>query len=117
MKNNMVSQESIVAMREQLRREAAEVAVRLSRSVMRASSVDLMACTEYQEEVRWEYALVDELLYIQNCRSTLERAIDCGYARLVWRWTSGQITTVSFRREHNQIKMRVQERPRESKSA
>ena len=113
MKKVMVSQESIFTMRERLQKQATELASRLSRSVTRAASVDLVACTEYREEVKREYELIDELLYIQNCRSTLERAIDRGYAKLVWRWTSGRVTTASFKREHNQIRMRMEETPRQ----
>ena len=42
--------------------------------------------------------MIDELLYIQHCRSALERCLDQGSARLRYRWEDGRVTVTSFRR-------------------
>ena len=52
-----------------------------------------------------ERELAEELLYVQSCRASLEKAIGGGMARLVWHWRSGAVTTVVFRRQNNQMRM------------
>ena len=96
---------SIPALRERLRRQATDLATQLSRSVGRAASADLLPCLEYRTEVCRERELAEELLYVQSCRASLEKAIGGGMARLVWHWRSGAVTTVVFRRQNNQMRM------------
>ena len=44
------------------------------------------------------YAVVDQLLYVQNCRSALERCIAGRGARLRYRWRDGRVTVTRFRK-------------------
>ena len=85
-------------LREQLRQNANSCAERLSRSVGRMTSFDALPCPEYGAEVDQERGIIDELLYIQHCRSALERCLDSGSARLHYRWVDGRVTTTSFQR-------------------
>lgn len=85
-------------LREQLRQEANSRAERLSRSVGRLTSFDELPCPEYEDEVTWERAIVDQLLYLQHCRLALERCLDQGGARLRYRWGDGRVTLTSFQR-------------------
>lgn len=85
-------------LREQLRQEASSRAERLSRSVGRLTSFDALPCPEYGAEVDQERTMIDELLYIQHCRSALERCLDQGSARLRYRWADGRVTVTSFQR-------------------
>lgn len=85
-------------LREQLRQEANSRAERLSRSVSRLTSFDALPCPEYGEEVLQERAIIDELLYLQHCRSALEHCLEQGSARLHYRWGDGRVTTTSFQR-------------------
>ena len=43
-------------------------------------------------------AVVDQLLYVQNCRSALERCIAGRDARLRYRWRDGRVTVTRFRK-------------------
>lgn len=104
------AQSSIFAMREQLRRSSAEIAQQLHRSVNRATSVDHLPCTEYSAEVLRQHALAEELLFVQHCRSALERAVDKGGSRLVWRWQDGCRTEVRFRRQNSCLTMQVRQK-------
>lgn len=97
MKKN-VQEYPIYAFREQLRQSSSLQAARLSRSVGRLTSCDARPCLEYREEVDAEYGLIDRLLYVQCCRSSLERCIDSGCARLTYRWRDGRVTVTKFRR-------------------
>lgn len=85
-------------LREQLRQRAVESSSKLSRSVGRLTSCDALPCLEYQGEVAREYAVVDQLLYVQNCRSALERCIAGKPARLRYRWQDGRVTVTRFRK-------------------
>ena len=85
-------------LREQLRQRAMDASRQLSRSVGRLTSCDALPCPEYQGEVDREYAVVDQLLYIQNCRSALERCIAGGTARLRYQWRDGRVTVTRFRK-------------------
>ena len=88
----------IQVLREKLRRQSNEQAARLSRSVDRLTSYDIQPCLEYRQEVTAEYAVIDRLLYAQHCRSSLERCIAAGSARLCYRWRDGRTTETFFRR-------------------
>ena len=88
----------IQVLREKLRRQSSEQAARLTRSVDRLTSYDIQPCPEYRQEVAAEYAVIDRLLYSQQCRSTLERCIASGSARLCYRWRYGRTTETRFRR-------------------
>lgn len=79
----------IHVIREDLRQCSARQAALLSRSVGRLTSYDARPCTEYRQEVTAQYAVVDRLLYLQQCRSTLEQCIASGAARLRYRWRDG----------------------------
>ena len=88
----------IRSIREDLRQRAARQAELLSRSVGRLTSYDVRPCMEYGEEVAAQYAIVDELLYLQQCRRALERCIASGSARLRYRWQDGRTTDTWFRK-------------------
>ena len=88
----------IQVLREKLRRQSNAQAARLSRSVGRLTSYDVQPCPEYRRELAAEYAVIDRLLYAQHCRSSLERCIASGSARLCYRWRDGHTTETSFRR-------------------
>ena len=88
----------IHVLREKLRQRSNRQAELLSRSVGRLTSCDVQPCLEYKQEVAAEYAVIDRLLYAQQCRSSLERCIASGSARLRYRWRDGQTTETRFRR-------------------
>ena len=88
----------IQVLREKLRQRSAAQAALLTRSVGRLTSCDVQPCLEYRQEVAAEYAVIDRLLYAQQCRSSLERCIASGSARLRYRWRDGQTTETRFRR-------------------
>lgn len=88
----------IHVLREKLRQRSNEQAALLSRSVGRLTSCDALPCPEYRQEVAAEYAVIDRLLYVQHCRSTLEACIGSGSARLRYRWRDGMVTETRFRR-------------------
>ena len=60
--------------REGLRRRAVSQTEKLSRSVARLTSCDA-PCVEYADEVLYEKAVIDDLLFYQHCRATLERCL------------------------------------------
>ena len=101
------TQGSVINVREELRRRSVETALLLQRSVARTTSVDLLPCAEYGEEVARQHRLAEEILFLQHCRSALERAVDRGRSRLVWRWQDGERTEVRFRRENHHITMQA----------
>ena len=109
MKHLNNAQGSISTVRQLLQQQSADTALKLSRSVSRATSVDLFPCTEYGAEVKQQHRLSEELLFLQHCRAALERAVDKGGARLVWRWQDGGRSEVRFRRENHHIRMTVQQ--------
>lgn len=88
----------IHVLREDLRQRSVRQTGLLSRSVGRLTSYDALPCPEYRQEVAAEYAVVDRLLYTQQCRSTLEACIGSGSARLRYRWRDGRVTETRFRR-------------------
>jgi len=88
----------IRVLREELRQLAARQAVILSRSVGRLTSYDALPCTEYRQEVAGQYAVVERLLYLQQCRSALEQCIASGGSRLRFRWRDGSVTVTRFRK-------------------
>lgn len=85
-------------LREQLRLRANALTARLSRSVARLTSCDPLPCPEYGDEVRFQQELVQELLYIQHCRTALERCIAGAGAKLRYRWSGSAVTVTRFRR-------------------
>ena len=70
----------------------------LARSVGRLTSCDVQPCLEYRDEIASEHAVIDRLLYVQECRNSLERCIGSGAARLRYRWRDGRVTETRFRR-------------------
>lgn len=86
------------ALRELLRQQAMDRSTRLSRSVARLTSCDALPCLEYGEEVRTEQALAEQLFYLQNCRTALERCLGAGGANLRYRWADGRVTQTRFRK-------------------
>lgn len=101
------SQGPITRLRAELQCQSTETAERLRRSVSRCTSVDLFPCLEYGREVETQHMLAEDLLFLQHCRSALERAVGSGASRLVWRWQSGERTEVRFRRENQYMRMQV----------
>lgn len=101
---------SILHVREVLLLQSAETAQLQQRSVGRPASVDLLPCREYMEDVVHQHRLTEDLLFLQHCRSALERAVDKGGSRLVWRWQSGERTEVRFRRQNHHMTMLVRQR-------
>lgn len=103
-KNNSVEY-PIAQAREELRQRAEREARTLSRSVGRVTSCDLRPCREYGEEVALEYATVNRLLYLQQCRLALERAVAGGRSRLRYRWADGRTTDTVFRRVRGRVRI------------
>ena len=96
----------IHVLRETLRQRSAQEAASLSRSVGRLTSYDSQPCLEYRQEVAAEYAVIDRILYAQQCRSSLERCIGSGSARLHYRWRDGRVTETCFRRvSHGRVRV------------
>ena len=102
---------SIFAVRQQLQQQSIELAAHLQRSVGRATSVDHFPCDEYGAEVKRQHLLAEELLFVQHCRSALERAVDKGNSRLLWHWQDGSRSEVRFRRENHHLTMTVRQLP------
>ena len=75
MKHLNNAQGSISTVRQLLQQQSADTALKLSRSVSRATSVDLFPCTEYGAEVKQQHRLSEELLFLQHCRAALERGL------------------------------------------
>ena len=98
MKNNNTQQFPIPELRETLRQRANALAVRLNRSVARLTSCDALPCLEYGDEIKTEYALVQELFYVQQCRNALERCIAGKGALLRYRWPNGTVTVTRMRK-------------------
>lgn len=100
MKNNKIQPQFFPAseLREHLRQRACGLTARLSRSVSRLTSCDPLPCVEYDEEVRFQQALAQELFYLQHCRTALERCIAGSGANLRYRWASGRVTVTRFRK-------------------
>lgn len=88
----------IQIIRENLRQCSAQQAAQLTRSVGRLTSCDVQPCLEYRAEIAAEHAVIDRLLYLQECRNSLERCIASGAARLRYRWRDGRVTDTCFRR-------------------
>jgi len=102
---NTVRSYLIPELREQLRQQANEVANRLSRSVARLTSCEMLPCLEYGEEVAYQQELAQKLFYLQHCRNTLERCIGGKVATLRYRWPDGTVSRTVFRRSGiNQVK-------------
>ena len=83
--------------REELRQRAASLTEKLSRSVARLTSCD-EPCIEYKDEVLCERAVIDDILYYQQCRVALERCLANNCSVLRYRRQDGTVRTVSFRR-------------------
>ena len=98
MKNNKNQYFPIPALREALRQRANTLTARLSRSVARLTSCDILPCMEYGDEVAFQRALAEELFYIQSCRNALERCIGSSAAALRYRWADGSTSFTRFRR-------------------
>lgn len=88
----------IHVIREDLRQSSLRQAALLSRSVGRLTSCDARPCLEYRAEIEAEHAVIDRLLYVQQCRGALERCIAVGAVRLRYRWQDGRVTDTRFRR-------------------
>ena len=84
--------------REGLRRRAVSQTEKLSRSVARLTSCDA-PCVEYADEVLHEKAVIDDLLFYQHCRATLERCLANESSTLRYREQDGSVKTVSFQRQ------------------
>ena len=96
----------IPELREQLRQQACDTATRLSRSVARLTSCEMLPCLEYGEEVAYQQELAQRLFYLQHCRNALERCIGGKSATLRYRWPDGTVTRTLFRRSGiNQVKV------------
>ena len=96
----------IPALREELRQQASDTATRLSRSVARLTSCEMLPCLEYGEEVAYQQALAQKLFYLQHCRNALERCIGGKSATLRYRWPDGTVSRTIFRRSGiNQVKV------------
>ena len=93
-----VQEYPIQVIRENLRQRSSQQAALLSRSVGRLTSCDALPCLEYREEIANEYAVIDRLLYVQQCRNSLETCIGSGAARLRYRWRDGRVTETRFRK-------------------
>ena len=85
-------------LRERLRLRANALTARLSRSVARLTSCDPLPCPEYGDEVLFQQELAQELFYIQNCRTALERCIAGGGAILRYKRPDGTVVTTRFRK-------------------
>ena len=85
-------------LREQLRQRACALTARLSRSVARLTSCDPLPCPEYDEEVRFQQTLAQELFYLQHCRTAVERCIAGTGANLRYRMADGRVTVTRFRK-------------------
>ena len=83
--------------REELRRRAACQTEKLSRSVARLTSCD-DPCVEYADEVLQERAVIDDILYYQQCRVALERCLANKVSGLRYKRQDGSVRTVSFQR-------------------
>lgn len=97
MKNN-TNEYPISVLREQLRQQAVTLSGKLSRSVARLTSCDLLPCLEYGEEVAKEQDWAQQLFYIQSCRNALERCIACKSATVRYRGNDGTVTRTTFRK-------------------
>ena len=98
MKNNKTEYFPITSLREDLRQRGNTLTARLSRSVGRLTSCDLLPCMEYGDEVAFQRQLAEELFYIQSCRNALERCIGNGGAAVRYRWSDGSTSFTRFRR-------------------
>jgi hypothetical protein len=96
MKNNK-NESPVMSLREDLRLQASEISRRLSRSVGRLTSCELLPCLEYGEEIEYQQQLVERLLYLQYCREALEKCIHAGAAMQRYRWRDGHVTVTRFR--------------------
>jgi len=108
MKKNHINQTSraISVLREELRQQSMALAEQLSRSVSRLTSVDMLPCEEYGEEVCQEQVLAEKLFYMQRCRGALERCIARGSGKLRFHWSSGAVTeTVFFKTEPSRVRV------------
>lgn len=97
MKNNK-TEYPVMTLREDLRLQASALSQRLSRSVGRLTSCELLPCLEYGEEIEYQQQLVERLLYLQHCREALERCIHCGSVIQRYRWRDGTVSVTRFRR-------------------
>ena len=104
-KNTLVL--SIPAAREQLRRRSVACASALSRSVARMTSCDALPCVEYSSEVQAERSLIDELLYVQCCRATLEQCVAGGSASLRYTRQDGTAIMTQFQRSVQGGRVRI----------
>ena len=86
----------IHVLRERLRLAAVDRCSAMSRSVARLASADALPCLEYGDEVARESALACEAMYLQYCRSALERCIASGSAGFRFRWPDGFSTATRF---------------------
>ena len=98
MNNTKTQYFPISQLREQLRQRGNDLAYRLSRSVARLTSCDALPCEEYGEEVQYQQTLVQELLYIQHCRTALERCIAGHGVNMRYRWSADDRTVTRFRK-------------------
>ena len=88
----------IKIIRENLRQCSTQQAALPARSVGRLTSCDVQPCLEYRAEIANEHAVIDRLLYLQECRNLLERCIQSGAVRLRCRWRNSRVTETWFRR-------------------
>lgn len=93
-----VKEYPIHIIRENLRQSSVRQAALLSRSVGRLTSYDAQPCLEYPSEIAAERAVIDQLLYVQQCRGALEQCIATGGVRLRYHWRDGHVTDTCFHR-------------------
>ena len=97
MKNQKSEYFPVMALRENLRQEASDVAGKLNRSVGRLTSCELEPYQEYDDEVAIQRQLAQRLFYLQNCRSALEHCLATGATAVRYRWPDGKVTVTHFR--------------------
>ena len=99
-KNSKSKPQTIPAgkLREDLRQKAVNLSENLARSVALKTSYDSIPCPEYVNNVQDQYELVNNLLYIQNCRKALEACLSSGFARLKFKNPDGSVTCTWFKR-------------------
>lgn len=95
---NKTTEYPIPQLREQLRLQAVTLSGKLSRSVARLTSCDMVPCLEYGEEVAKEQDIAQQLFYIQSCRNALERCMACKSATVRYRGNDGSLTRTTFRK-------------------
>jgi len=88
---------AVDALREKLRQDALALSVYLTRSVGRLTSCDEQPCLDYGEEVERQQDAVQKLLYLQHCRTALEKCIQSDGFVLSFRFADGDTSRTVFK--------------------